>query len=497
MTGGDDMQEMVSLAAVDGVFYSHLFFEKTVRQGSPAFHRSIWKALENPSNRYVDTMVFRGGAKTTLLRLFTSKRIALALSRTILYIGKSEGHAARSVNWLKKQVEFNSRWAQTYGLRKGSVWTATEIEILHEVEGITIRVLAMGITGSVRGINIDDYRPDLIVLDDIQDEENSATPEQRAKIEDLVFGALKESLAPASECPDAMMAMLQTPLDQEDIISKCQRDPEWVSLRFGTFTAETEDVSIEGQESIWPERWPSKVLREEKLAAFARNQASLWYRERECKLVSRETSDFDVDWVQYWTVLPERMTTVMVIDPVPPPTEKAVRQGLAKKDFEVLNVLGVKNGQVFDIEYAANKGHEPDWTIAKFFELKTRWRPRKCIILAYNYEQTLKWLLDKAMRQRREYLQIETVQDRRSKRDRIVDGLNGVLSSRHFYVKSDMVELIDQIRNHPSVSHDDVIETAAMGAEALLSMDYIDAEYEELELEEEGMPTLVNFRSAP
>ena len=53
--------------------------------------------------------------------------------------------------------------------------------------------------------------------DDVIDEENSATPEGRAKLEDLLYGAVKGSLAPATEFPDAKLVMLQTPLNKEEV----------------------------------------------------------------------------------------------------------------------------------------------------------------------------------------------------------------------------------------------------------------------------------------
>lgn len=489
--------EHLELCATDGVLYSHVFFPKTVRQESPGFHYEIWDKLENPRNRYVGLKIFRGGAKTSICRIFTSKRVAYGISRTILYVGKSEGHAARSLRWIKRQVEFNTAWSQTFQLSKGSVWSNTEIEIRHGIDNTAIYILATGITGSIRGINLDDFRPDLIVLDDVQDEENSATPEYRMKIEDLVFGALKESLAPESECPDAMMAVLQTPLDREDIISKCEDDPEFSYMRCSIITKETEDLPIELQKSVWPERWSDEVVRREKQAAFARNQASLWYREKECKLISRETSDFDLDWLQYWDIFPERMFVIMTIDPVPPPSDLQVQKGLAKKDFEVINVLGVSAGKVYDLEYSINRGHSPDWTIAEFFRLKAKWKPMKCVVIAYNYEKTLQWLLERAMRQRREYVQVDTFPDRRSKRDRIVQGLNGVMSNRMFFVHKSMTDLIAQINAYPNVSHDDIIETAAVGAEALLKNDYLEAEYEEILYDEDDLPELGNWRSAP
>ena len=278
------LEEAVQLGAVDSEFFGQFFFSKTCRQASPPFHREMDTALDDPENRFVDCMVFRGGAKTSKLRLLTAKRISYGLARTIVFVGKSQEHAVKSVSWLKNAVKRNSLWAESFGLKPGGKWADTEIEIIHDVLDIRITVVALGITGSVRGVNIDDYRPDLIVVDDPCDEENTATAEQRKKISDLFFGALQKSLAPASEAPHAKMVLLQTVLDDDDLISVCQRDSQWKSLTFSCFGAD-------GQ-SIWPERWTTEELLKDKQAHVERNQLSLWLREMECRVVGEEGNAF-------------------------------------------------------------------------------------------------------------------------------------------------------------------------------------------------------------
>ena len=175
------MLEIVRLGAVDGPLFSKVFFPKVVRQPTPDFHRSMWEGLDHPRHRLLNYVVHRDGAKTTLCRLFTAKRIAYNVSRTILYVGASEAHAARSIQWLRRAVEFNKLYAGTFGLRPGRKWQETEIEIFHGVDEQPIWALGVGITGNIRGINFDDYRPDLIVLDNILTDENAATLEQRRK----------------------------------------------------------------------------------------------------------------------------------------------------------------------------------------------------------------------------------------------------------------------------------------------------------------------------
>ena len=90
-------KELIHLCAPGLRAYSKTFFPKTVPQTSPPFHEEIARAVENSHNRFVSIEVFRGGAKTTLLRLLTSKRIAYGISRLILYVSETQEHSKRSI----------------------------------------------------------------------------------------------------------------------------------------------------------------------------------------------------------------------------------------------------------------------------------------------------------------------------------------------------------------------------------------------------------------
>src|SRR3990167_1444592 len=240
-----EQEQLVSLSpkqAVDEgarslVTYGKLFFPRTFRQKSPKMHEEMGKALYS-HDRYNAFKVFRDGAKTSLLRVYSSQRIAYALSRTIMYVSVSQQHSMFSLRWMRRQVEFNKRWANTFGLSKGTKWTDEWMEVKHNLledendksQPVTITMLAMGITGQIRGFNPDDFRADLIIVDDVLNEENTATVEQRKKIDDLLFGALFNSLAPASEAPLAKAVFAQTPMNKDDAIERCMKDPSWNPL---------------------------------------------------------------------------------------------------------------------------------------------------------------------------------------------------------------------------------------------------------------------------
>ena len=494
-------EEMVELALVDNEFFCRTFFPNTARQPMPAFHGRIWHKLEDPANRLVNIQVFRDGAKTSLLRMFAGKRIGYGISRTILYVSKSERHAIRSVDWLRKQVESNELYSKVFGLTPGRKWQGTEAEIYHHSFEHPIWVLGLGITGSTRGVNIDDYRPDLIVVDDVIDDENSATPEQREKVDDLILGALKYSLAPKSESPSATLAMLQTPMDFEDASVKALKDPEWTSEVFGCWTEATKDMPLEFQESIWPERYPSEDLRKEKQAALARNKLSVFMREKECRLISPEASAFRREWLKFYDESDllkneHKLVNILSIDPVPPPSEREVAKGLQGKNYEAFSIISYFQGDYYLREYVINRGHDPQWTISTFFNLLTRYRPRKVAIESIAYQRTLSWILSQEMKKRGQYAVVDEIADRRSKYDKIVDGLSGVASHGKFYVKSSQDEFINQFCNYPNVPFDDVIDSVAQGVTSLNLVELSDTEwwYED---DEKEIKTLEYNRGAP
>lgn len=491
---GPSTSEIVELAALDNIFYGQAFFKRTVRQVSPSFHTDIWNLLEDSTHRYTAIEIFRGGAKTSILRLYTSKRIAYGISRTILFVSASQDHSKKSLGWLRRQIEYNHKWTQTYGLRRGKKWSDEHIEIINEPlstpeDPFVITILAVGITGQTRGVNIDDYRPDLIVVDDPCDEENTATPEQRSKTENLFFGALQNSLAPTSECPEAKMALLQTSLQREDLINQCHKDSRWASRKYSIFN--------EDSQSRWPERWSTETLLAEKQGFIDRNQLLLWLREFECTPGDAETADFKASWLQYWDVLPEGMVTYMGIDPVPPPSPKQIQQGLAKKDFEALYVIGVCKGNFYILDHGRKRGHEPDWTISKFFELLDRWRCLKVRVEGVGYQRTLKWILEKAMSARKRYVQIEVSDDKRKKRHRILQAFSGIASQGKLYIRKDMVDFIEQFTTFPNCSNDDDLDAAAFGIECAINVgaDVIEGQYDILE--EDDYKPIENWRHSP
>ena len=475
-TPGVEIRELVRLCAFDQRLFEKTFFPETARQEPAVFHREIDELFADTSHRYVALKCFRGSGKTSKVRMQIAKRVSYGISRTIMVVSNTADYAAHTLQWLRSKVERNTTWATTFGLSKGDKWNDSHIIIKNAQLGIEINVVAMGITGQTRGLNLDDWRPDLILIDDPCDEENTATPEARQKTNALIFGSLKNSLSPESESPAAKMVLLQTPLNQQDVISECESDSMWASRSYGCFDHRGE--------STWPARWATERLLREKQGYIDKNLLHIWTREMECKVISAALSMFKSEWVRYIDVLPSRATYVLAIDPVPPPSDRQVAKGLADKDFEAHAIVGFKGKDFFVPEVRSRRGHNPDWTLKNFFELVEKWDPVITIVEGVAYQRTLKWLLDQAMAVRGRYVQVEATVDNRPKSIRISQGLSGPMSQKRVYFNRFHMTLLTQLISYPSVVYEDELEAVAMAmkkAQALMAL----AAGEEQERDEE------------
>jgi len=452
MTNEVNSAEAVQLGATSLILFGKLFFPRTFRQDSPDFHREIGLHLYGPA-RYNAFKIFRDGAKTTLLRVYIAQRIAYDISRTIMCVSVSQPHSIMTLRWLKKQIERNQTFAGTFGLKPGAKWTDEWLEVKHTVTNDITTVLAAGITGQIRGYNIDDYRPDLIIGDDLCNEENTATPEQRSKTANLWFGALYNSLAPTSEAPLAKMALLQTPLNREDLIETCSKSPHWNTLTYGVFDEEGH--------SRLPSRWTTDVLVAEKNASTAQGNLHIWMREKECRLVSSDIMPFDVTNIQYYETPPAEGFTIISVDP-------ASSESKTADDTAILAVRLVGQ-KVYLLDAFAEKGVMPDAAAAKFFEFVWKYNPIKGVIETISYQRILKWFFEQEMMRRRLFIPLDEVKDKRKKHDRIMQALSEPLRFRNVYVRKNddspgVIKFLQQLTDFsPGIEmHDDVLDALAM-----------------------------------
>jgi hypothetical protein len=111
---------------------------------------------------------FRGGGKSTTMELISSRLAVKASRRFLLYVCATQDAANRHVSDIAGVMERCGieRAVNQYGFSRG--WNAQKLRTANG-----FNVLAFGLDTGARGVKLDHLRPDMIILDDIDELDDS------------------------------------------------------------------------------------------------------------------------------------------------------------------------------------------------------------------------------------------------------------------------------------------------------------------------------------
>ena len=194
LDGPDGLRKQ--LAAVDLGYFGRAYLPHYFVRESPEFHEEldgIWtEGVLKGENPYTEAdrisrmdgsnwaiAAPRGHAKSTTFTFKDSLHATLyAYKLYLLILSDSSDQAEAFLEDIKTELEENPVILEDFGCLKGSdTWKTGSIKT-----SSGIKIDAVGSGKKIRGRKNRSWRPDLIVLDDIENDENVATPEQRRKL---------------------------------------------------------------------------------------------------------------------------------------------------------------------------------------------------------------------------------------------------------------------------------------------------------------------------
>jgi predicted phage terminase large subunit-like protein len=202
----------------------------------------------------------RGSAKTTwgntikiAHKISVEKDIRIGL---ISNTAKQSNDFSRAIRYT---LEANAQQHELFGnLRSSQKWT--DVEWLRAdskwAGSKDVTLYSAGAGGAIIS-----KRFDVIICDDILDEENTATPEAREKVETWFWKTLKPCLAPGG-----IIIILGTRWAEDDLYQKLIEDPEKGGLGWRHLIVQAIQTDEDGNEfSYWEDYWPLARLYEERL----------------------------------------------------------------------------------------------------------------------------------------------------------------------------------------------------------------------------------------
>lgn len=250
--------EIIERLRFDGEFFIEFFLAEELTSPVPQFHCEIWDLLTSTAMQRVLLAIPRDHAKTTLSKLcvvwyflFTNHRFCAYLSNTNA-IAKN---ACKDIMNYMKTDNFKSVFGEikiTKESEQDSLWMFELTMPNGRVKKCILRAIGAG--QQMRGINIDNQRPDMAVVDDVEDNENTDSPILQKKLDRWIFGPFIKALARRKK-----IIWLGNMLQKTSLLARLSQMPKWNPVVFGCLV-QTPDGTLT---PLWPERWPLEELMED------------------------------------------------------------------------------------------------------------------------------------------------------------------------------------------------------------------------------------------
>ena len=106
-----------------------------------------------------------------------------------------------------------------------------------------------GITSGIRGKKVGTLRPDLVVLDDLQSQEDASNPETVEKL----LGIIRKDILNLSGKGKLACLMTATPIEPEDLVERIANDINWKTTRFPAIIRFPRDIIEKKDDGLWGE----------------------------------------------------------------------------------------------------------------------------------------------------------------------------------------------------------------------------------------------------
>ncbi len=161
----------------------------------PDCHKEWWD-LVTRERKFVAIAAPRGHAKSTAITFsYVLANILFHSRKFILILSDTEAQAILFLGDLKKELCENEELIALFGIKGISQEKDTDSDFIVQFEdGFEARVTAKGSNQKLRGLKWNNFRPDLIIGDDLENEDIVLNPERREKFRRWFSGAVIPSL---------------------------------------------------------------------------------------------------------------------------------------------------------------------------------------------------------------------------------------------------------------------------------------------------------------
>ena len=288
-------EKALELAKKDLIAFGKLFLpDDFLRSETPPFHYEIADAITDEENKQVAVILPRGHGKTVMTKCDILKSFCFTKEPLFYgWVSATAKLATGNMDYIKYHVEFNERIQYYFGNLKGTKWTETDVELTNGC-----KLISKSNISGIRGGAKLHKRYDLIILDDFEDENNTITPEARAKISYLITAVVFPALEPHT----GRLRINGTPVHFDSFINNLIVNHEQSKKEgkdFSWMVILKKAIDSKGI-MLWDSWFGAKEMERKKKFYADSGQPQKFYQEYMMEVQSEDDAMFNRNHIKYW-----------------------------------------------------------------------------------------------------------------------------------------------------------------------------------------------------
>jgi hypothetical protein len=272
-----DVASVLLALEQDPEFLLQFFISEELKFPVPNFHLEILELMkwvvassDTLQEERLAIAIPRGHAKTTIAKVVALWYLLHTEFQFIAYVGATQTLAkAACVDII--DMLFCDNFVNLFGQINFISTNANEGAYVFEINlnGKIKRCIlrAIGAGQKMRGINVNNRRPQLAVVDDLEDYDNIKSKVQSERLRKWFYGTFIKAL----DQIQSKIIMLGNMLGLNTILHEVTQDPSWRSRVYGCL--------LENGEPLWPDLWPIDRIRKDYEAYKKRKELHIWMAE--------------------------------------------------------------------------------------------------------------------------------------------------------------------------------------------------------------------------
>jgi predicted phage terminase large subunit-like protein len=439
----------------DLLFFRRVFLPVEDEVVTPDFQESWGNILLHGKNHYA-VEGFRGSGKTgVVLRAFPLHCLVYPKKETqyVVFIMSSQTLASKRLKEIASEYLNNDLFSMNLIKVIENNETAFEVILNNNGEEMWVRFEAYGKGSGIRGLNIHDHRPDIILIDDPQDEKDSKSDTTQENdydwfLSDVYFLGNKKKTGMTTR-----IFFIGNNLGEKCLIERIIQNKEELNFMI----AKIPILDIEGH-SAWKERWTENEIKAERDSWRRMGKLNIWEREKMCIAISPESQLFKKQFFRYYE--PEEidfhnLNVFTTVDLAISEKETA--------DYTVVCTVGVNDENhwfVLDIDFGR---WDPSKSMDAVFSAVSRYHPISVGMEKVAYQAAFGHFIEKEMPKRNIWFEVKDLEAKLKKEERI-KGIQPRFKAGTVWFPmgvSFLTELEGELLAFPRSLHDDLIDALA------------------------------------